>query len=115
MAVFTSSRLPGATGGQLLSRGDAARDHESPRQPRLPRVEWVERARPIVQMAGLVLVAVGLLLALGALWIQLARALPLAPLLHHPRVLRAMILAGAGLGLLLMGRHRPGRSATIRR
>jgi hypothetical protein len=71
------------------------------------RVECAEGTRQAVRIAGLVLVALGLLLGLCALWVQLARALPLAELLHHPRALRAMILAGAGLGLLLMGRRRP--------
>jgi hypothetical protein len=53
-----------------------------------------------VLLAGLVLAGVGLLLGLAIVWTQLARALPLAPLLHHPRALRAALLTGAGLLLL---------------
>jgi hypothetical protein len=58
----------------------------------------------MVRLAGFVLGSIGLLLGLGVVWTQLARALPLAALLHHPRALRAMLFTGAGLGLLLVGR-----------
>jgi hypothetical protein len=38
----------------------------------------------------------------------LGRALPLGELLHHPRAARVLLIGGAGLGLLLLGRARAG-------
>jgi hypothetical protein len=74
------------------------------RRPGLPAGPWVQRVRTMVWLAGFVLGGIGLLLGLGVVWTQLARALPLAALLHHPRAVRAMLFTGAGLGLLLVGR-----------
>jgi hypothetical protein len=115
MAVWTGSKTAEPRARQLLSLGCAA----SLRRPSLPSVQWVARARAAMQLAGLALVAVGLLLGLGALWVQLARALPLAELLHHPRAVRAMLIAGAGLGLLFLGRRGPasrsGRAGLLSR
>jgi hypothetical protein len=103
MAVLTGSKTAEPRTRQLLSLACAA----SLRRPSLPSVQWVPRARAAMQLAGLALVAVGLLVGFGALWVQLARALPLAELLHHPRAVRAMLIAGAGLGLLFLGRRGP--------
>jgi hypothetical protein len=72
---------------------------------RFPLVHWVPDAREAMQLAGVVLVGAGLLLGFGALWVQLARALPLDELLHRPQSARAMLVAGAGLGLLFLGRR----------
>lgn len=103
MAVLTGSKTAEPRARQLLSLACAA----SLRRPSLPSVQWVPRARAAMQLAGLALVAVGLLVGFGALWVQLARALPLAELLHHPRAVRAMLIFGAGLGLLFLGRRGP--------
>ena len=73
---------------------------------RLPSVEWAPGARDVIRLAGLALVVTGLLLGLAALWLQLGRALPLVELLHHPRAVQAMLMSGAGLGLLFLGRTR---------
>ncbi len=62
-------------------------------------------ARASLRLAGLALGAVGLALGVGVIWTQLARALPLGELVHHPRAVRAMLVAGAGLGLLFLGRR----------
>jgi len=96
MAVFTSSRVLGSS-ERLMARACGARDRVS------PRIEWT---RPAIRMVGLVLVGLGLVLGLADLWVQLARALPVAELLHCPRFMRAMVLTGAGLGLLLIGWRR---------
>jgi hypothetical protein len=103
MAVLTGTKTAEARARQLLSLVCAA----SLRRPRLPSGQWVPRARATVRLAGLLLVTVGLALGLGVIWIQLARALPLAGLLHHPRAVRAMLIAGAGLALLFLGRRGP--------
>jgi hypothetical protein len=63
---------------------------------------WVRIA---VRLGGLVLGGSGLLLGLGVVWTQLARALPLAELLDRPRAVPAMLLVSAGLGLLLAARR----------
>jgi hypothetical protein len=106
MAVFTSHRLAEPRTRRLPSRVCTASDRESSRQVGFLRVEWSEWGRSAARMAGLALVALGALIGLGAVWVQLARALPLGELLHHPRALRAIALAGGGVGLLLLGRRR---------
>ena len=67
-----------------------------------------EAGRLVAIVLGALALSLGLLLGVGALWVQLARALPLAELVVHPAAVRAMMLAGAGLGLLLLGRRGPG-------
>ena len=81
------------------------------RHPGLSASGWMWTVRTAVQLAGLALAGVGLVLGLAAVWTQLARALPLAALLHHPRALRATMLTVLGLGLVLVGRRgcRPRR------
>ena len=46
------------------------------------------------------------MLGLAVVWTQLARALPLTGLLHHPRTWRALLAIGAGLVLILGPRTR---------
>ncbi len=55
---------------------------EHPRHPGLPAVA---RIRTAVQLAGLALGGVGRVLGSGVVWTRLARALPLAELLHGRR------------------------------
>jgi len=83
----------------------AARDREHLGRRGLP----ASALRWAVLLAGLILAGVGLLLGLAVVWTQLARALPLAPLLHHPRALRAALLTGTGLILLGGGAVVTGR------
>jgi hypothetical protein len=59
----------------------------------------------LVQLVGLSLATAGFLVAVGVLWTQLARALPVVGLLHHARALRAVVLVAGGIGLLVLGRR----------
>jgi hypothetical protein len=101
MAAVTVSNVAELSARYLLSLVRAVRDGEHLWRLELPAGPWV---RTVVRLVGFVLAGIGLLLGLGVVWTQLARALPLAALLHHPRALRSMLLTGAGLGLLLVGR-----------
>ena len=67
---------------------------------------WTQAALMVVQLVGLGLATGGVLIGVGVLWTQLARALPLVGLLHHVRTLRAVALVAAGLGLVALGRRR---------
>jgi hypothetical protein len=73
---------------------------------RLAAYAWVQAALTVVQLVGLALATGGLLIGVGVLWAQLARALPLVELLHHARALRALMLIAGGIGLLVPGRRR---------
>lgn len=68
------------------------------------RPQHAQQLRMAVLLAGLVAGGAGLVLGLAVVWTQLARALPLAGLLHHPRALRATSLTILGLGFVLFGR-----------
>jgi hypothetical protein len=78
---------------------------EALRHPGISAPGWVRTVQTAVQLAGLAIGVAGLVLGLAVVWTQLARALPLVALLHHPRALRATILTVAGLGLVLFGRR----------
>jgi hypothetical protein len=52
------------------------------------------------------MIACGVLLALGTVYAQLARALPLNDLLRHSRVLPAIILFGGGTLLMIAAKRR---------
>ena len=67
---------------------------------------WTQTALMAVRLIGLVLATAGVLIGVGVLWAQLARALPLVGLFHHARTLRALVLVAGGIGLLLLGRRR---------
>ena len=104
MAALTWSTVTELSARYLLSFVRTVREREHLRRPGLPVGPWVQGVRTMVWLAGFVLGSIGLLLGLGVVWTQLARALPLPALLHHPRALRAMLFTGAGLGLLLVAR-----------
>jgi len=84
----------------FLGRGGSALYQE------LPAFLWTQAALMLMQVVGLALATAGLLVGVGVLWTQLARALPLVGLLHHPRALRAVVLVAGGIGLLVLGRRR---------
>jgi hypothetical protein len=62
--------------------------------------------RRTARRVALAMIACGVLLALGAVYAQLARALPLNDLLRHSRVLPATILLGAGTLLMIAAKRR---------
>lgn len=64
----------------------------------------VTSLRKVCGVAGVGFVAVGLLLAAGAIFMHLARALPIAELPSRPGVGTAAVLVVAGLGLVALGR-----------
>jgi hypothetical protein len=73
---------------------------------RLAAFAWMQAALMVVQLVGLALATAGVLVGVGVLWTQLARALPLVGLFHHARALRALVLVASGIGLLALGRRR---------
>jgi hypothetical protein len=109
MTAVTGNKLAGPS-ARYLQPG-AGLDGGTLRHPGISAPGWVRAARTAVLLAGLALVGVGLVLGLAVVWTQLARALPLAALLHRPRALRATMLIVLGLGLVLLGRggSRPRR------
>jgi hypothetical protein len=96
MTVLARSKLAELCAGYLLAHVARVGERERPQH-----VQWLRTA---VLLAGLALAGAGLVLGLAVVWTQLARALPLTALLHHPRALRATMLTVVGLGLLLLGR-----------
>jgi hypothetical protein len=91
---------------------------EALRHPGISAPGWVRTVQTAVQLAGLAIGVAGLVLGLAVVWTQLARALPLVALLHHPRALRATILTVVGLGMFLFGRsgsRLPGGSGRLPR
>jgi hypothetical protein len=107
MTVLARTKKPKLQAGYLLA--DVARFDER------EHGHWLRTA---ILAAGLALVGAGLVLGLAVVWNQLARALPLAALLHRLRALRATILTVAGLGLVLFGRsgsRLPRRSGNLPR
>lgn len=103
MTVLARTKLPELEAGYLLAHGARLDDREPAHH-----AHWLGTA---ILLAGLALVGAGLVLGLAVVWNQLARALPLAALLHRPRALRATVLVVLGLGLVLLGRRggRPRR------
>jgi hypothetical protein len=97
MTVITGSK------GATLHAGPVLSPDQHP-HPYL-RGALTEGLRAVALTAGLVLAGAGLVLGIAVVWTQLARALPLAALLHHARVGRAAVLLGAGVGFLLLGRR----------
>jgi len=102
MTVLARSKLPGLDAGYLLAHVAGAGERE-----RSQHARWLRTA---VLLAGLVLSGAGLVLGLALVWTQLARALPLTALLHHPRTWRALLAIAAGLVLVLV-RPRQRRAA----
>jgi hypothetical protein len=102
MTAATGNKTAGPGARYLHSAAGVA--GEALPQPGISAPGWVWAVQTAVQLAGLALGAAGVVLGLAVVWTQLARALPLAALLHHPRALRATMLTVAGLGLLLFGR-----------
>ena len=98
MTVITGSKGAALHAGPVLSR------EQHPRRPDLPGT-WTEGLRAVALAAGLVLAGAGLVLGIAVVWTQLARALPITALLHHARAGRAVVLLGAGVGSLLLGRR----------
>jgi hypothetical protein len=105
MMVLTGTKIAEPNARHPFSPGRAVSEYE---HQGLPASPWLHGIRTAVQLAGLVLGGVGLLLGLAVIWTQLARALPLGTVIHHPRALRAMLLTGAGLGTLVLGRRGGG-------
>jgi hypothetical protein len=97
MTVITGSKGATLHAGPVLSRDQ----HPHP----YLRGALTEGLRAVALTAGLVLAGAGLVLGIAVVWTQLARALPLAALLHHARAGRAAVLLGAGAGFLLLGRR----------
>jgi hypothetical protein len=73
---------------------------------RLAASAWTQAVPMVLQVVGLALATAGSLIAVGVLWSQLARALPVVGLLHQARALRAVVLVAGGIGLLVLGRRR---------
>jgi len=110
MTASTGTKIVDPSGPYMLASARAVEDGERSRKPATAH-PWVRTA---VQLGGLVLGGSGLLLGLGVVWTQLARALPLGELLDRPRAVPALLLVIGGLGLLLVGRrgnHRAARSS----
>src|SRR5262245_20249584 len=104
MTVLASTKPPELQAGYLLAHVVRVDERDHPQHE-----HWLRTVR---LLAGLALVGAGLVLGLAVVWNQLARALPLAALLHCPRALRAAVLLVFGLGLVLLG---PGGSRLRRR
>src|SRR5262245_37185403 len=104
MTVLTGSKIADPSPRYLLSSAGAVGEAEQPGRPErvLP---WAQGVRTAARLAGLLLGVSGVLLGLGVVWTQLARALPLTEVLDRPRAVPALLLIGAGLGLLRAGRH----------
>src|SRR5262249_14541959 len=96
MTVLARTKPPELHAGYLLAHVVDIDERE-----RLQHAHWLQTA---ILLAGLALVGAGLVLGLAVAWNQLARALPLAAMLHRPRALRATVLIVLGLGLVLLGR-----------
>jgi hypothetical protein len=101
MTASTGTKIVDPSDPCVLASVNAVEDGERSWKPATGH-PWVRTA---VQLVGLVLGGSGLLLGLGVVWTQLARALPLAELLDRPRAVPALLLVVGGLGLFLAGRH----------
>src|SRR5262249_25835915 len=103
MTVLAKTKPSELHAGYLLAHVMDIDQREHPQH-----ADWLRTA---MLLAGVPRVGPGLVLGLAVAWNQLARALPLAALLHRPRALRAGVLIVLGLGLGLLGRagSRPRR------
>jgi hypothetical protein len=103
MTVLAKTKPSELHAGYVLAHVVDIDEREHPQH-----AHWLRTA---ILLAGVALVGAGLVLGLAVAWNQLARALPLAALLHRPRALRAGVLIVLGLGLGLLGRagRRPRR------
>lgn len=88
-SIAGRAQAPAGTQAEAAFRGAAARS----------------RLRPTVRALGFALLGIGVPFGLGAVAVQLARALPLHELATHPRLVPAVVATVVGLALIVVARR----------